>query len=556
MRITEEDFHRDASTLSIECIFRQLSDQEAKNFLEWLSFDEQGDYYLRVFLEAEKRPGGIYVETRAGADTEGSTLTKEARHYLCATYLKPLRDAEKELSPGRRSRLAQILASHSEVIGEDPDHHPLVEEVGKTNDFIKHFFSSEEGGANPVYKRLSGTLEQLHRRQASVSPEIDMDTPNLRSILEKLSLRFSGNSLHPGLGSQNLLFIATELLLLRLETAWLKLALIEEIEAHLDPQAQLRVMQFFEHEAESLQMIVTTHSPSLASAHDLASLVLFRNGKAFPMGPEHTLLDADDYAFLRRFLDATKANLFFSTGVLIVEGAAENILLPTLAIAMTGHTLARSGVSIVNVGSTALLRYARIFHRTDGAAMGIPVACITDRDIPPRQAKIDELVTAKRKTEDEIKPTEINDSLSRRTNRLRSTDVRVFSSPCWTLEYDIALSCLANHLHAAVALAKANDGQALPTSADDRAAFIKVAHDEVTHWKETLGVHEVACRIFKPIVSGSVSKAAVAEFLAELIEERCSSEPVSLKEQLVSDVNLAYLREAIFYVTGEQQNVY
>ncbi|WP_264801948.1 ATP-binding protein [Acetobacter nitrogenifigens] len=42
------------------------------------------------------------------------------------------------------------------------------------------------------------------------------------------------------------------------------------------------------------------------------------------MGPEHTLLAPDDYAFLERFLDATEANLFFARGVIIVEGDAEN----------------------------------------------------------------------------------------------------------------------------------------------------------------------------------------------------------------------------------------
>ena len=38
-----------------------------------------------------------------------------------------------------------------------------------------------------------------------------------------------------------------------------------------------------------------------------------------------------DYKFLRRFLDATKANLFFAKGVVMVEGDAEVLLLPALA---------------------------------------------------------------------------------------------------------------------------------------------------------------------------------------------------------------------------------
>ena len=35
--------------------------------------------------------------------------------------------------------------------------------------------------------------------------------------------------------------------------------------------------------------------------------------------------------FLERFLDVTKANLFFAKGVIMVEGWAEEILIPALA---------------------------------------------------------------------------------------------------------------------------------------------------------------------------------------------------------------------------------
>ncbi|MCQ9136879.1 hypothetical protein KMS84_39905, partial [Streptomyces sp. IBSBF 2807] len=71
--------------------------------------------------------------------------------------------------------------------------------------------------------------------------------------------------------------------------------------------------------------------------------------KAYSLGKQHTKLDEGDYRFLARFLDVTKANLFFARGVLIVEGDAEAILLPALA-RLLEKDLTRHGVSVVNVG--------------------------------------------------------------------------------------------------------------------------------------------------------------------------------------------------------------
>ena len=55
----------------------------------------------------------------------------------------------------------------------------------------------------------------------------------------------------------------------------------------------------------------------------------------------------------------------------MVEGDAENILIPVIADIL-GYPLEKYGVSIVNVGSTAFLRYSRIMVRKDGHNIGIP----------------------------------------------------------------------------------------------------------------------------------------------------------------------------------------
>src|SRR5205085_9945220 len=122
-----------------------------------------------------------------------------------------------------------------------------------------------------------------------------------------------------GLGSHNLLFIATELLHLQKEN-WdgLRLGLIEEIEAHLHPQVQLQVVETLEKKTSDVQLIFTTHSPNIASKISLNRIIICQEKYAFSLDESYTKLDSGDYKFLERFLDVTKSNLFFAKGVILV----------------------------------------------------------------------------------------------------------------------------------------------------------------------------------------------------------------------------------------------
>ncbi len=97
--------------------------------------------------------------------------------------------------------------------------------------------------------------------------------------------------INPGLGELNLLFIAAELLLLKDDTdGGLKLALIEELEAHLHPQAQLRLISYLQNEynENDVQIIISTHSPILASKINLKNLILMKNGTGYDLAEGRT----------------------------------------------------------------------------------------------------------------------------------------------------------------------------------------------------------------------------------------------------------------------------
>ena len=89
-----------------------------------------------------------------------------------------------------------------------------------------------------------------------------------------------------------------------------------------------------------------------------------KSGKVYSLEKEQTKLDEDDYLYLEKYLDATKANLFFARSVIIVEGPGEALLLPTLS-KLLGCNFTDYGTSLVDVRSTGLRRYARIFQRKD-----------------------------------------------------------------------------------------------------------------------------------------------------------------------------------------------
>ena len=543
--------------LRIECVFRDFTTEEASHFLEWLGIEKnsaaKSSYFLRVVLTGRREHRRVYWDVRAGADGEGSALDGKAKDLLRVTYLKPLRDAESELSPRRNSRLSQILDSHKSF--SDKESHAVVKAVQTANSAIKEYFSGknadgallEDLTGKALLDELNKCLSEFSSRNSALQSDLKIADVRLKTILEKLSLDLSDG--RAGLGSHNLLFVAAEMLLLqRKEYTGLKLALIEEMEAHLHPQAQLRLAEYLQQEADESgnQIILTTHSPNLASKVKLESLILLKDDKAFPMGPSHTMLEKGDYSFLERFLDVTKANLFFAQGVILVEGDAENLLLPAIA-EVIGYPLSRYGVSIVSVGSKAFLRYSRIFQRKDASVkIDLPVACVTDCDVRPDAYKG---VDADAKTERDFTGGTAAE-IARICALYDGQEVKTFVSPVWTLEYAIGMSCLRQDLHKAVLYAQAIENRDKYGLTDDKkkdrdAEVAKAFADWQQHGKSA---GEVAFAIYQGIMlKGKVSKAITAQCLAAIIKERASTEP-ALAESIRTDPYLKYLVDAVKYV--------
>ncbi|WNJ87963.1 ATP-dependent nuclease [Bosea sp. 685] len=588
LRVNETDYHLpkdDAARteIRISLRFEGLTAPERAAFLEHLTYAD-GAARLHLTWKASSGSRGssrkfTAVDTRSGADGNGPPLDPEARALLCATYLRPLRDAEQALSAGRGSRLSQILQQTEDVTQAGQDFDPDAEEpvaaealsVLGIGDYANALLGDHEGIRAARQRLNENYLAELSfsgdplKGQISVSGAKGERSARLRQLLEKLELelRDDGAADPPpgrGLGSNNLLFMASELLLLSDEAEGFPALLIEEPEAHLHPQRQLRLVQFLKKKVadelaaeDRLQVIVTTHSPNLASALDLKSLVLVRDGSAFPLGPEHTLLTPSDYGFLERFLDVTKANLFFARGVIIVEGDAENILIPAIA-RLLDRDLGLYGVSIVNVGGTGLGRFGRIFQRrkpVEAGRLKTPVACITDMDVMPDCApEIFDLVAPGQalppRRRWRIKADFPGDGLAaRRANIMARADgqsVRTFVADEWTLEYDLAFFGLAREVWIAAHLADA-DENIRDQSNVLLSTYASAARDFV---RLRLQGEELAATVYKRFKDGT-SKAIAAQYLALILERKAARgmTPPAFRARLPS-----YLVDALDHATG------
>lgn len=151
---------------------------------------------------------------------------------------------------------------------------------------------------------------------------------------------------------------------------------VEEPEAHLHPVLQRLIYREVLQKSET-SVIFTTHSTHLTSVAPIESIVHVRHNKNLESkiySTSNIEIDVDDLKDMGRYLDARRGELYFGAGVILVEGIAEEYLIPKFS-ELLGFPLDNYRIVVCNINSTNFKPYVQLLKK-----LNIPWCLITDGD--------------------------------------------------------------------------------------------------------------------------------------------------------------------------------
>jgi putative ATP-dependent endonuclease of OLD family len=330
-----------------------------------------------------------------GGDRPENKIGWDVRRRIPMDLLPALRDAEGDLANWRRSPLRPILDDAASRIGR-PELVKLTEGITSATAKL-----TETAELTNLALQISDRLEEMVGSSNALDTTLGFSPTEPDRLLRSLRLFIDGGKRGIGeasLGSANLLYITLKALeldqLVQEGNRHHTFLAIEEPEAHLHPHLQRLVYRDFlrrrkhqeapENEAltepaSSTTILLTTHSPHIASVSPLDSFVLLRkaaDGSTEGVSTASITMDEKDRLDLERYLDVTRGEILFAKGVVLVEGDAELYLVPALA-RLQGFDLDALGISICSVSGTNFAPYVKLLGP---AALNIPFVVLTDFD--------------------------------------------------------------------------------------------------------------------------------------------------------------------------------
>ncbi|GAP09640.1 predicted ATP-dependent endonuclease of the OLD family [Bellilinea caldifistulae] len=354
---------KDNGTYQISAIYRPKKDTNPQNAIT------EDDYEFIRYCGGNEN------------NTEGA---KRLRQYVRLVVIPAVRDMERDMQSWRTSPLRRLVEMIS--LTNDANFKLVAQSVQNASKKLGQIPYIQD-----LQKDISDFLGTLVEGQ-SIQPTINIAGSNPEDLLRLLNI-FAESDLpleRSSLGISNILYLITWLIYAkRLRTMPVKgdqkpeyvLLAIEEPESHLHPHFQRLV---FENVFKQEHLLLTsTHSPTIVSIADPRHFVVLKrtsNGTAARSTANFAQKDEKMRQDISRYLDATRGEMVFARGVLLVEGDAEMFLIPAFARKMKeagkiSHTLDGAGISVCNVYGTDFRPYVEFLSGLD-----IPFAVLTDGD--------------------------------------------------------------------------------------------------------------------------------------------------------------------------------
>lgn len=303
---------------------------------------------------------------------------------VACTFVRALRDVVNELRGYRSNPLLTLLRGmESEIKLEQADE--IIAKVNELNDGISSL-KEIKGLATGIEAALRNAVGLTYGPGVSIESAL----PNsLEKILQRLNVlvgdqhnsHYKGEIQEQSLGGANLIYLALKLLEYERKISTDRAAhflLIEEPEAHIHTHIQKTLFKNLPY--ENTQVIVSTHSTHISSASRITGVnILAKHGDHAEVFQPARGLDGPATQRIERYLDAVRSTMLFAKGILLVEGDAEQILIPAMLEKVFGVSPDQLGFSVISMDS-AFFEHISVLFSTERIRR--PCAIVTDRDAP------------------------------------------------------------------------------------------------------------------------------------------------------------------------------
>ena len=362
----------------------------------------------------------LYKSSRSGGNQAAGININETLGQIDFQFLDAIRDVSHDLYAGYNPLLRDVLNFFID--------YSVKNDVTKTEDEIKEQLKALRDDFVQQSRPLMQTLQDRLQDGKNVFLKYAFDTGatfngaepdfdgtvtenEMFSVLRmfiKYAVGIEVPATYNGLGYNNLIYMS--LLLAKMQAdgniAYMKrnakvlsFLAVEECEAHLHPAMQYKFLKFLQDNnlnGHVRQIFMTSHSTQIASAVKLDDLICLTSpalgqinvGYPRAIYKEESSNDMVSKQYVQRFLDATKADMFFANRLIFVEGIAEELLLPVFARYLNKN-LTDEHVLVVNMGGRYFNHFLKLFDTKNPYTINKKIVCLTDID-PCRKKKGDD----------------------------------------------------------------------------------------------------------------------------------------------------------------------